>query len=276
MRAIKFTDEDKIWIINEFNKGIRLWQIAEKYNCDYTVIRSRLKKWINYKSNYNLKFNLNENYFETINTPNKAYFLGLMYSDGCVREGKKRSKQLMICLQEGDENVLRDFIKELKFTGDLYFNNRTDKTCSFRGNSYKSMNFYKLHVSSTKLCNDLIKLGCIPRKSLALKFPTEEQVSKEFLPYFILGLLDGDGWASIDKNGHVSVGFTGTYHVLEGIRNFLHEKINFSNENQIKNNIGCYRLCYGGKKQLKKFFNLVYKDINIFINRKKDKFLTFC
>ena len=26
----------------------------------------------------------NEHYFDAIDTPEKAYFLGLMYSDGCV------------------------------------------------------------------------------------------------------------------------------------------------------------------------------------------------
>ena len=46
---------------------------------------------------------------------------------------------------------------------------------------------------------DLIKLGCVPNKSLTVKFPTEEQVPKEFLSSFILGLIDGDGSIGIYK-----------------------------------------------------------------------------
>jgi len=41
--------------------------------------------------------------------------------------------------------------------------------------------------------DDLIALGCIPRKSLLLKFPTSNQVPEHLIRHFIRGYFDGDG-----------------------------------------------------------------------------------
>jgi len=48
----------------------------------------------------------------------------------------------------------------------------------------------------------LIKLGCVPKKSLILTFPTEEQVPQEFIYDFIRGYIDGDGYIQYDYIKH--------------------------------------------------------------------------
>lgn len=48
-------------------------------------------------------------------------------------------------------------------------------------------------LRSQKTVDDLKQLGCIERKSLILKFPTEEQVPFDLLHHFIRGYFDGDG-----------------------------------------------------------------------------------
>jgi hypothetical protein len=59
----------------------------------------------------------NEHFFDVIDTPEKAYFLGLMYSDGCVwhteRTGKTGNILYEYCtsisLQETDKDILDKF-----------------------------------------------------------------------------------------------------------------------------------------------------------------------
>lgn len=56
--------------------------------------------------------------FDQINTPAKAYFLGLMYADGCVyhtvNSKNKTDYRTSICLQETDKTILERFRKELE------------------------------------------------------------------------------------------------------------------------------------------------------------------
>ena len=56
------------------------------------------------------KYNVNHDFFESIDTEEKAYWLGFIGADGCVSErynykGNKCST-LYVCLQEQDEAVL--------------------------------------------------------------------------------------------------------------------------------------------------------------------------
>lgn len=43
------------------------------------------------------------------------------------------------------------------------------------------------------MCEDLINLGCVPNKSLILKFPTFDIVPEKYMSHFIRGYFDG-GW----------------------------------------------------------------------------------
>lgn len=69
-----------------------------------------------------------------------------------------------------------------------------------------------------KMSEDLQKWGVHSAKSLDLEKPN---IKEEFIPYWILGYLDGDG--SIQKNRtKYRMVFTGTSNVLTFIKDFLH------------------------------------------------------
>ncbi len=49
----------------------------------------------------------NENYFETIDSEDKAYFLGFIFADGCVtNDSKKYRYQLTLKLHSKDVGIL--------------------------------------------------------------------------------------------------------------------------------------------------------------------------
>ena len=116
------------------------------------------------KSGHKKKYYYNENYFSRIDSEKKAYFLGFLFADGCVRQRYRPDRNkplysLILKLHKKDIDILRKLLIAL-------------------GNSNipivkeKGTNCYKITVNSKTLCEDLISHGCVPRKSLILKFPT--------------------------------------------------------------------------------------------------------
>lgn len=100
--------------INELYKDyfiLPLDDLSKKYGMSASCIYNTFEFYgLNKKDNIKRKYVLNENYFEKIDTQNKAYFLGFIYADGCVNEIKHT---LTITLKKEDEYILQDFLKEL-------------------------------------------------------------------------------------------------------------------------------------------------------------------
>ena len=103
-------------IINLYNQGLSATLISENLNCCPTNITRRLKKaGINYKkdqSKVRLPNRLNrhkvdEDFFNIIDSEAKAYFLGLMYSDGSVSKNT-------FYLKLKDEDIILKFRDALK------------------------------------------------------------------------------------------------------------------------------------------------------------------
>lgn len=99
-------------------------------------------------------------------------------ADGCIRS-KPGDYQIELSLKAEDEQHLYKFRK---------FINNNNKV-SFR----EKQKAYRYCFRSKQIHADLIKLGCVPRKSTILEFPSQSQVSDDFLFPFLRGYFDGDG-----------------------------------------------------------------------------------
>lgn len=200
-------------------------------------------------------------YFESIDTERKAYWLGFLYADGCVYEKNENSKSVILELHPDDKYLIEAFIKDIKSDRPICTNKR---------------GYVSVYISSTKMANDLIKLGCIPRKSLVLKFPTEEIVPSKLINHFIRGYMDGDGCIStyykLIKGRHnpnfvCEIKFIGTHDMLEGIREYFNsdKKVLFN-----KHSEKSCQISFRGKKYLDKVCSL-YEGATIYMVRKKQK-----
>lgn len=92
-------------------------------------------------------YDYDENFFEQINNPEKAYFLGLLYADGANVQ-LPTTKSMTIALQEQDVLILERFKKALKSEYPLLFLNRENENHA---------NAYRLYVYGNKICDDLSK-----------------------------------------------------------------------------------------------------------------------
>ena len=195
--------------------------------------------------------------FETIDTEEKAYWLGFLYADGSVGSTDNR---IELGLAEKD---LKHIEKFRDFTG--IFNK-----ISYRATT-KS---YRYAFKSIPCKEDLIKQGCVPKKSLILKFPTEDQVPPHLIRHFIRGYFDGDGWFT-NTNDCFQVGIIGTE---DFIRGFL-DNIEIQNKTNkifiVHRENGAKRYVFGAYNDVLNFLNWIYKDSNVYLDRKYEHYLDF-
>jgi hypothetical protein len=139
--------------------------------------KKALERWYNLWKRYTVHPNLRVDYFHTIDTKEKAYWLGFLYADGFVRRYKMR---IGIHLNRGDEETID------RFCGCLGLD-RNKRICRVEdGKEYVEISF-----ACKEMGNDLIKQGVVFRKSKIIEYP--KLLRTEFDFAFLLGYYDGDG-----------------------------------------------------------------------------------
>ena len=203
---------------------------------------------------------LNENYFHRINSKEKAYFLGLLYADGNINQ---KVDKLVISLKNEDSYLLDIFCEKLNRPKKFYHDNKGKK-----GNK-------KLCICSKKICKDLVRLGCFPKKSLVLQFPNEKQVPFKYLISFILGYFDGDGSLILSKSKkYATIHFCGTEKFLLQLSNVFVQYDIYSSIYEIKHSKS-YELRINDKKSISKFYEQFYYNVNFYLKRKKERFIVY-
>lgn len=195
--------------------------------------------------------------FETINTEEKAYWLGFLYADGSV--GSKEHK-IELGLAEQDLKQIEKFRDFIGIANKISYRSSTK--------SYR----YSFRSESCKM--DLIKQGCVPKKSLILKFPTKEQVPQNLIRHFIRGYFDGDGWFT-NTESCFQAGIIGTEDFIKG---FL-DNIEIQNKDNkiftVHREDGAKRYVFGAYADVLNFLNWIYKDATIYLDRKYEHYLNF-
>ncbi len=248
------------------NKHQTLSTISEIYKISPTGLRKFLiRNNINYKSNRytrnDLKKGIKSDFFFIIDSEEKAYFLGLMYADGNVSIPPFGQKRMNINLHHQDKHILETFRKTLGHKNELEFNEHSKKKMRF-----KIQDQYRLRITSNKLCEDLISHGCVPAKSLILKFP--KTVPDNLMRHFIRGLFDGDGGIYCRFSSHrirINPDFrfevTGTYDICNGINQLFYKLFGFKPMKLLLHR-NTYKYSLGGNCQIEKVYHYLYDNSN--------------
>lgn len=130
------------------------------------------------------KYTVDLTYFETIDSPDKAYFLGFVAADGCVRRPIHSPLALAIKVSSKDEEVLVQFLKCLK--SDMPVSHLRYKT-PWKG-VIKEASF--VNVISDKICGDLARHNVVERKTQNYE---PVFLPDSLMPHFTRGYFDGDG-----------------------------------------------------------------------------------
>lgn len=217
----------------------------------------------------------NENYFEKIDTQEKAYWLGFIAADGAVTKSSEyNSFRLSISIQENDIEHLNKFlecidgndIKIEKYSNNMGYSNKDNPT-----------RIVRVVLNSYKLCMDLQKYYIHPNKSYDIQFPI---IPQKYIPDYLRGLFDGDGsyyFKFSEKENRYRLSFelvSMSNSLVEAIRDYLmtmNIKLNIYSRSLPKSGNIVYRLMSGSIKEVTKLINLLYNDPSVYLNRKYEK-----
>jgi hypothetical protein len=260
----QLNDEQIQKVINDYKNGKSLRQIEK----DYNVTRQSVAKFLEQKGikttkgNHYRKYTHNYDFFENIDTEEKAYWLGFMFADGYIIDysNKYGEDKFGITLHGDDIKTLEDFKKAINSTNPI-----TDVSSNGRF-------LMRIVMSSQKTVDDLISHGCFKQKSLILKPPIG--VPENLIHHFIRGFFDGDGsifWNKTAFERHstwntpsYNINITSTKEMIEWIIDI----IGFGTlcKEQRREKTWYYK--QSGNKKVRAFCDYIYKDATIYMERK--------
>ena len=253
-------------VLHFYNLGFNSVEIAKKLLISPVNVRYHFKK-LNLKAQSKTeaarKYDVDHNYFENINTQEKAYILGLLFADGCNYVSEKETKVILELIDEKIINIISNLIqpskKAIKKNARLLMQD---------GKVVNAKSTFRLVLQSKKISDDLIKIGLYPRKSLNIKFPN---IQEELIRHFVRGFFDGDGGVYNYKN-KTSITFVSGEFFLQELQELLIKYINVSKTKISKNSKSdAYYLCFSSKNDVYNFYKWIYDDATIYIDRKKEK-----
>lgn len=265
-RKSQFSDEDIKYFLELYDKGLTLNEIAKMFGVTSSTIKYLFKKCGKKCRNagqYNRKYKLNESFFDSIDTEEKAYIVGLLYADGY---NNTKAGAIEISLQARDRLILEKIKTLLETDIPLIYYKSTSPT---------HQDYYKLIIHSRHISDQMVKLGMYRAKSLILDFP--EWLDKEFYPSFLRGYFDRDGWVATTKTDYAS-SIVGTKNFCESVKLILdtlgiESKISYThNKESATRNLIIYK-----RESTKKFLDYIYNDATIYLQRKYDVYKSkFC
>ena len=197
---------------------------------------------------------LKEDYFKTIDTDVKAYWLGWLITDGCISKNS-----IGMTLQGRDLEILEKFQKDLGLK---------DRISPF------NKNYYRFAFCCKDMKDDLQQYGVISNKTFSVDIPN---IDAKFYPALLRGCFEGDGWILVsNRRGkpEYEFGFVGNEACVNSFNNLISELVGIPKKNVTKSN-NMFRVRWSNKEEIVRIFNVLYKDCGEHkLSRKYEKFLT--
>lgn len=233
--------------------------IVKKHSCfscvnkkivEANILKYGTKSWMESHKTYSCS----EDFFETIDSEEKAYWLGFIAADGCVS-----GNRLKLGLSSKDRDHLVKLLNSLNSSHLIHDDFTKNKTLLYPRSS--------INIQSKKIVSDLIQYGINERKSLSLILSVE-LINPELHRHIWRGILDGDGCITQSKN-RWNISLLGSYQVISEFIKFL--KLYHATEKipQPRGNIFTVR--YGAAKDIAIISNILYDNISIYLDRKYKK-----
>ena len=230
-------------IKNLYEQGLTMQSIADQLNISSATVYKKL-----HKMNVSIRrkhSKIDETYFDNPNTEKSAYWAGFIAADGYIY---KPNNYVRLEINIKDK-------QHLELLGNDIGKNVT---------GYNKHNSCKLTISSKHIINTLEQYNITQNKSLTLQFPTN--INTDNIHHFIRGYFDGDG------SFYKIYDIVGNQQFLQSLVNSLPFKCEYSLYKPKDENSYVLRI---RTKSLKQFFEFMYKDSTIYLDRKYQKQLAF-
>lgn len=268
-----FSDKQKDLVVKLYNECGSAPKVGRAFCVGNHVIERILKeRGVERTGAGRRLYQINEHYFDEIDTPNKAYVLGFLYADG---SNVKSKRTISMSLEERDKDILERIRNEIGSERPLEFIDYSNKH-DF-GYTYK--NQYRLLLFSAHMCNVLESIGMVPNKSLIADFPI---LPSELIRHFVRGLFDGDGsvyrcqYKNRNSYQH-TLTITSTLLLCEKLVNVVENVLDINcHIYDASNHNGITKVfTISGKNQIKKFMDWIYDDSGLKLQRKYDRYIQY-
>lgn len=129
---------------------------------------------------------VNESYFKELDTPEKAYWIGFLYGDGCVFQREKGSARVSLGLKHEDEKHVR------KFKSAIDSKHAISKSDSLVG----------ISIQHAEFSEAVAKHGLTTEKTYSDSLPTLEH--DDLRAAFVRGLFDADGHSGVNHRFNIT------------------------------------------------------------------------
>lgn len=196
-------------------------------------------------------------YFESIDSEDKAYFLGFVYADGNIFRNS-----LKISVRDYDIDVLEKILKYTKSNHEIKYSQ-----------SNKMVTLIHTHAEMPSI---LSKHGIIPNKTHKLQ-SIPKTIPLDLMNHFMRGYIDGDGsfgrYLHNDGYHRYSLSLVGTESFLTDFSKKVNELTGISFLDNLRtrhpernNNIRALKM--SGKDNILSFLDWIYKDATVYMDRK--------
>ena len=247
----------KDYIIEQYNNKRSIKSIAEELDEYHQAVTSVIKKYIpSYTGTLNPG---NLDYFKSIDSDKKAYFVGFIAADGAIVQSTqhKSVKSLTITLNKKDKYLLEEL--------------RLDIGCDHEVKDLKTKDQVRFVLSKKEHIQNLESLGITTNKSLTMP-SLLKNIPEKYHKSFLRGYFDGDGsifYVTVGINNKYTVSIRGTKDFLEDyVKVFDIDSYYMSTKDSIPN------LSISSKANVLKLFSM-YKQSEFHLKRKYELFEKF-
>lgn len=185
----KLSEKQELQLVEEYKQGASVTDLMNKYGYKTKKsITDKVKKYYpdEYQEILKTAQDNRRGYtysLEKITSPFDAYLIGLLLTDGYVLSDRDG-----LGLDMTDEDVISFVAKTIG-----------TKYKSYSDGIHKTL--YRVLITVPGITKQAERFGIVPKKSAILAPPRLLEEEKQFLPYIIRGIIDGDGCVSKTSYG---------------------------------------------------------------------------
>lgn len=221
-------------------------KIAKQFGISGQTVSRRLEENFGITDFTNNKYIYNEYYFNEIDDHDKAYWLGFIFGDGYIHEGRNL---LAIKLGGIDESHLYKFKECIQ----------AENPVKIEYHNITGNKLVKIELIGKQIVSDLQRLGVF-KKADRKNIPN---IDKRFIPDFIRGLFDADG--GIERN---RLNLCGSYEICKFVQDTLIKECNASHT-KIHFHDNTYRVYFNvNRLNVIRYLYPININKNIYLDRK--------
>lgn len=221
----------------------------------------------------NRRYTVNEHYFDIIDTPEKAYWLGFIWADGNISKTGARSSgpnRLRIAQKWQEKDHLQKLQTEMNANYPIKCIRHTE-----------NHDVAQLDINCRPLCAALESYGYACKE----KRTNIPNIRQDLKPHFIRGYFDGDGCLSIYTQtikrwtiNKQEWSLTGHKDLMTNIQQLLTTDAGLTATVKLKayaRSPNTASLRYGKKADIIKLYDYLYKNATVYFPSKHQKFVEF-